>query len=98
MVRLDGPQHQKTLADRHMKRQAHRRQRTPVANVDKPAAVPAGLERLFTVEQIVQLGARSRASLYLDIKAGRLKARKFGRSTRIAESDYRAYVESAPAL
>lgn len=82
-----------------MKRQPHRRQRTVTPNeVNKPAAVPAGLERLFTVEQIVQLGARSRASLYLDIKAGRLKARKFGRSTRIAESDYRAYVDSAPTL
>ena len=80
-----------------MKRQPHRRQRTVGLNkADNP--VPAGLERLFTVEQIVQLGARSRASLYLDIKAGRLKARKFGRSTRIAESDYRAYVESAPTL
>ena len=60
--------------------------------------MPPGLERLFTIEQIVQLGARSRASLYLDIKAGRLKARKFGRSTRIAESDYRAYVDGAPTL
>ncbi|MGO9047994.1 MAG: helix-turn-helix transcriptional regulator [Xanthobacteraceae bacterium] len=82
-----------------MKRQPHRRQRTVVPNkADKPAAVPVGLERLFTVEQIAQLGSRSRASLYLDIKAGRLKARKFGRSTRIAESDYRAYVDSAPIL
>jgi predicted DNA-binding transcriptional regulator AlpA len=83
-----------------MKRRPHRRQRPAVPSkaIDKPAAVPRGLERLFTVEQIVQLAARSRASLYLDIKAGRLKARKFGRSTRIAESDYRAYVDSAPTL
>jgi excisionase family DNA binding protein len=57
---------------------------------------PFGLERLFTVDQIAQLGARCRASLYDDINAGRLKAVKFGRSTRISESAYREYIESAP--
>jgi excisionase family DNA binding protein len=57
-----------------------------------------GLERLFTVDQIAQLGARCRASLYEDIKAGRLKAIKFGRSTRISESAYRQYIESAQPL
>ena len=34
----------------------------------------------------------------MDIKAGRLKAIKFGRSTRITESAYRAYIEAAPVL
>lgn len=63
-----------------------------------PAEAPPGLERAFTVEQIARTGVACRAKLYLDIKAGRLKAKKFGRSTRITESAYREYLESAPAL
>lgn len=68
------------------------------AGLPSPSAPPAGLERLFTVDQIAQLGGPCRAKLYDDIKLGRLRAIKFGRSTRISESAYRAYVESAPAL
>ena len=64
---------------------------------EKPTAT-ASLERLFTVDEIAQMGGPRRAKLYLDIKAGRLKAKKFGRSTRITESAYRAYVETAPFL
>jgi excisionase family DNA binding protein len=64
----------------------------------QPVAPPGGLERLFTVDQIAQLGGPCRAKLYDDIKLGRLKAIKFGRSTRISESAYRQYIESAPAL
>jgi hypothetical protein len=59
---------------------------------------PAGLERLYTIAQIAQLGGPCRAKLYLDIKAGRLKARKFGRSTRITEGAYRDYINAAPSL
>jgi|HubBroStandDraft_4_1064222.scaffolds.fasta_scaffold1713729_2 excisionase family DNA binding protein len=64
----------------------------------QPVTAPGGLERLFTVDQIAQLGGPCRAKLYDDIKLGRLKAIKFGRSTRISESAYRHYIESAPAL
>ena len=81
-----------------MKRQAHRKAK---GGTRKPAAnpvLPVGVDRLFTIEQIAQLGARCRASLYVDIKRGRLRALKLGRSTRIRESDYRAYLESAPLL
>jgi excisionase family DNA binding protein len=60
--------------------------------------IPQGFERLLTIDQIADLGGPCRAKLYADIKAGRLKAIKFGRSTRISESAYRAYVESAPTL
>jgi len=59
---------------------------------------PTGLERLFTIDQIVRAGGPCRAKLYVDIKEGRLKAKKFGRSTRITESAYRAYVDGAPDL
>jgi excisionase family DNA binding protein len=82
-----------------MKKQGGRRQhRTRVRGpVVKPPS-PIGLERAFTVDQIAQTGVACRAKLYQDIKAGRLKAIKFGRSTRITESAYRAYLESAPTL
>jgi hypothetical protein len=60
--------------------------------------LPRGLERLYTIDQIVRAGGPCRAKLYMDIKAGRLKAIKFGRSTRITESSYRAYIEAAPVL
>jgi excisionase family DNA binding protein len=79
-----------------MTKRAHRDHRAARKVADETPST--GLERLFTVEQIARVGGRCRASLYLDIKAGRLKAIKFGRSTRISESAYRAYVESAPAL
>ena len=59
---------------------------------------PVGLERLFTIDQIAQLGGPCRAKLYNDIKTGHLRAIKFGRCTRITESAYRAYLESAPTL
>jgi hypothetical protein len=76
-----------------------RRKRPVAGNVigrERPA--PVGLERLFTIDQIAQLGGPCRAKLYDDIKAGRLKAIKFGRSTRIGESAYRQYIDSAPTL
>jgi hypothetical protein len=60
--------------------------------------VPAGPERLFKIDEIVRAGGPCRAKLYKDIKEGRLKAKKFGRSTRITESAYRAYIDAAPDL
>jgi excisionase family DNA binding protein len=56
------------------------------------------LERLFTVDQVAQLGGPCRSKLYQDIKLGRLKALKFGRATRITESAWAAYLKSAPTL
>jgi hypothetical protein len=56
---------------------------------------PIGLERLFTIDQIAQMGGPRRAKLYSDIKRGRLKTMKFGRSTRISESAWRNYLELA---
>jgi hypothetical protein len=60
--------------------------------------VPAGLERLFKIDEIVRAGGPCRAKLYSDIKKGRLKAKKFGRSTRITGSAWRAYIDEAPDL
>jgi hypothetical protein len=57
-----------------------------------------GLDRLLTIDQLVKLGGPCRAKLYDEIKLGRLRAIKFGRSTRIIESDWIAYLKSAPTL
>ena len=56
---------------------------------------PVGLERLYTIDQIAQMGGPRRAKLYRDIKQGRLKTMKFGRSTRVSESAWRDYLELA---
>jgi excisionase family DNA binding protein len=56
---------------------------------------PVGLERLFTIDQIAQMGGPRRAKLYSDIKQGRLKTMKFGRSTRISESAWKNYLNLA---
>jgi excisionase family DNA binding protein len=55
----------------------------------------AGPERLYTVDQIANLGGPRRAKLYNDIRQGKLKTLKFGRSTRISESAWRAYLDLA---
>ena len=52
------------------------------------------LPRLLTLEEIVKLTGRSRRSLYVDISLGRLKTTKLGRSVRVIEADYVAYVEA----
>ncbi len=54
---------------------------------------PSDLPRLLTIRQVVGLTRRSRSSLFEDISLGRLKATKLGRSLRIAEADYLAYLE-----
>jgi hypothetical protein len=81
-----------------MRKQTDRAQRNAVRaqRIGRTSEPPAGLERLYTIDQVVRAGGPCRAKLYTDIKAGRLKAIKFGRSTRITESAYRAYVEAAP--
>lgn len=37
-----------------------------------------------------------RTAVYEEIKSGRLKARKLGRSTIVTEADYLAYLEALP--
>jgi hypothetical protein len=71
--------------------------KTPSTNRHADQTHPAGLERLYTIDQIAQMGGPRRAKLYSDIKLGRLKTMKFGRSTRISESAWRNYLELASA-
>jgi excisionase family DNA binding protein len=69
-----------------------------VRKTENSPSPPTGLDRLFTIDQIAQTGVACRAKLYKDIRAGRLKAKKFGRSTRITESAFNEYLQGAPAL
>jgi excisionase family DNA binding protein len=57
------------------------------------------MDRLaITIAQAVELGGPCRSALYEDIRKGRLRAVKRGRSTRILLEDFRAYLASFPAL
>jgi excisionase family DNA binding protein len=51
------------------------------------------LPRFMTLDEIALLTKRSRRSLYVDIALGKLKTTKLGRSVRVSEEDYLAYVK-----
>jgi hypothetical protein len=55
---------------KRIKRKHNDTARKPVEKL----APPVGLERAFTVNEIAQTGVASRAKLYVDIRAGRLRA------------------------
>jgi excisionase family DNA binding protein len=52
----------------------------------------------ITVDEAAALGGPRRAKLYEEINAGRLRAVKMGRCTRILVSDFQAYLTSLPAI
>ena len=52
----------------------------------------------LTVSQAAKLGGPCRSALYEDIRAGRLRAIKRGRSTRILIDDFRRYLASLPPV
>ena len=52
----------------------------------------------LTVSQAAKLGGPCRSALYEDIRAGRLRAVKRGRSTRILVEDFKAYLASFPMV
>jgi hypothetical protein len=52
----------------------------------------------LTISQALQLGGPCRSALYKDIREGKLRAVKRGRSTRILIDDYKKYLASLPAV
>jgi excisionase family DNA binding protein len=52
----------------------------------------------LTISEAAALGGPCRSALYQDIKNGRLRAIKRGRSTRILMDDFKAYLASFPSL
>jgi excisionase family DNA binding protein len=51
----------------------------------------------YTVNELCLVAGIGRTKLYEDLKAGRLYARKHGKTTLILESDARRWLESLPA-
>ncbi|MHB2207771.1 hypothetical protein [Methylobacterium sp. CM6257] len=51
---------------------------------------------VLRIKDLVNRGPFGRTKLFADIAAGRLVARKIGRSTVVHESDWRAYLEGTP--
>ena len=52
----------------------------------------------YTLDELALRGCGSRAFLYLEIKARRLKATKQGKRTIVLNSDLEAYLASLPAF
>ena len=52
----------------------------------------------ITIDEASKAGGPKRAKLYDDIRHGRLRAVKFGRSTRILIVDFQKYLATAPAI
>jgi excisionase family DNA binding protein len=52
----------------------------------------------LTIDEAVKAGGPRRAKLYQEIRSGRLRAVKMGRSTRILVSDLREYLGTLPAI
>jgi hypothetical protein len=52
----------------------------------------------YTIAELDERGPVCKSTLYAEIKAGRLVARKIGRRTIILDSDWRAFLEGAPTI
>ena len=50
----------------------------------------------YTINDVVRMGGMSRATVFREMRAGRLKARKLGARTLILASDWRDYLDSLP--
>ena len=52
----------------------------------------------LTIDEAVEAGGPGRAKLYDEIRKGRLRAVKIGRSTRILLTDFQSYLASLPSV
>ncbi len=52
----------------------------------------------YTIDQLRPLGGPGRAKAYEEIRKGKLRAVKSGRSTRILAVDFRQYMAELPAI
>jgi excisionase family DNA binding protein len=52
----------------------------------------------YSINEAAELGVARRAKLFKDIRLGKLRAIKVGRSTRILVSDFQAYVAAMPNI
>jgi hypothetical protein len=52
----------------------------------------------FSIRELANKGPIGRSSIYNQIAAGRLRARKIGRRTVILDEDWRAFLASTPVM
>jgi excisionase family DNA binding protein len=52
----------------------------------------------LTIREATELGGPCRSSIYQDIRSGRLRAVKRGRSTRILMEDFKKYLTALPSI
>jgi hypothetical protein len=55
-------------------------------------------KRAFRIEEFAHRNSISRAQVYIELKAGRLNARKVGSATLITIEDETAWLASLPAM
>ena len=55
-------------------------------------------KRAFRIEEFAHRNSISRAQVYIELKAGRLKARKVGSATLITTEDESAWLAALPAM
>jgi hypothetical protein len=55
-------------------------------------------KRAFRIEEFAHRNSISRAQVYVELKAGRLNARKVGNATLITVEDENAWLASLPAM
>jgi hypothetical protein len=55
-------------------------------------------KRAFRIEEFAHRNSISRAQVYIELKAGRLNARKVGSATLITIEDENAWLASLPAM
>jgi hypothetical protein len=68
------------------------------ASISRPsvASIDALPRSAFTISDIVKMSGISRASVYRELKAGRLKAHKFGSRTLIFPEHWQEFRDNLP--
>jgi hypothetical protein len=54
--------------------------------------------RAYSIDAVVEISGLGRTSVYEEIKAGRLVARKCGRRTLVIDGDLQRWLEALPVL
>lgn len=55
-------------------------------------------KRAYKIRELKEMGGPGHAKAYEDIRAGRLRAVKMGRSTLVLADDFNRYLASLPAI
>jgi hypothetical protein len=72
------------------------------ASPEKPARTGTSfgrdLPRAYSIDSVVEICGLGRTSVYGEIKAGRLVARKCGRRTLVIDEDLQRWLETLPVV